>query len=99
MSDEIKTAIEENAVGPASASGDSGSVTQHKLTDQIAADRSIKSKTAIEKNRHDTGIGELRSPPRHQSGALFLRMAASRQAFQATARICSGSPEITLRNG
>lgn len=38
--------IKINAEGPAKASGDSGSVEQHKLTDQIAADKYLESKKA-----------------------------------------------------
>ncbi|HUU95699.1 MAG TPA: hypothetical protein VM487_08155 [Phycisphaerae bacterium] len=49
MADEIKTAIEESAVGPRRASGDSGSVEQHPLPDQIAADRYVASRTASRK--------------------------------------------------
>jgi len=46
MADTIKTAIEESAVGPRKASGDSGSVEQHSLVDQIAADKYVESRTA-----------------------------------------------------
>jgi len=49
MADEIKTAIEESAVGPRRASGDSGSVEQHPLPDQIAADRYGASRAASRK--------------------------------------------------
>jgi hypothetical protein len=35
---EIEDSIRTNAKGPAKASGDAGSVEQHKLTDQIEAD-------------------------------------------------------------
>ena len=38
--------IEQNAVGPAKASGDSGSIEQHKLADQIAVDKYLESKKA-----------------------------------------------------
>jgi hypothetical protein len=46
MADEIDKTIEENAKGPKRASGDSGSVEQHSLNDQIAADRYLASKKA-----------------------------------------------------
>ena len=46
MADEIDKTIEENAKGPKRASGDSGSVEQHPLNDQIAADRYLASKKA-----------------------------------------------------
>lgn len=45
-SDTLDTSIRENAAGPAKASGDSGSVEQHKLGDQIAADKYLESKKA-----------------------------------------------------
>lgn len=37
MTDPVDTAIEDNATGPASASLDGESVTQHRIPDQIAA--------------------------------------------------------------
>lgn len=44
---QIEDSIKENATGPKSASGDAGSVEQHSLTDQIAADKHIESKKAM----------------------------------------------------
>ena len=50
MSDEtIADAIKENAAGPAKASGDSVSIEQHSIQDQIAADRYLASKRAANK--------------------------------------------------
>lgn len=46
MSDTLDTAIQDNAAGPRKASGDAGSVEQHELTDQIAADKYLESKRA-----------------------------------------------------
>jgi hypothetical protein len=43
----IENSIQVNALGPKSASGDAGSVEQHSLTDQIAADKHIESKKAM----------------------------------------------------
>ncbi len=40
-------AIEQNATGPKKAQGDVGSVEQHSLPDQIAADRYLASKQAV----------------------------------------------------
>jgi hypothetical protein len=40
-------AIEQNAQGPKKAQGDAGSVEQHSLPDQIAADRYLASKRAV----------------------------------------------------
>ena len=44
--DRLDTTIKTNAEGPAKASGDSGSVEQHPLPDQIAVDRYLESKKA-----------------------------------------------------
>ncbi len=47
MSDTMENTIEQNAQGPKSASGDAGSLEQHSLTDQIAADKHLSSKKAM----------------------------------------------------
>jgi hypothetical protein len=39
MADDLETTILDNAQGPAKATGDSGSMEQHPLPDQIASDR------------------------------------------------------------
>ena len=46
---DLTSAIETNAQGPAKASGDSGSMEQHPLPDQIAADKYLASKQASSK--------------------------------------------------
>ena len=46
MAEELDEAIRTNAEGPRSASGDSGSMQQHSIPDQIAADRYLESKKA-----------------------------------------------------
>jgi hypothetical protein len=46
MTETLDNTIKSNAEGPAKASGDSGSVEQHKLADQIAADKYLESKKA-----------------------------------------------------
>ena len=51
MADNLDDTIRENAQGPAKASGDSSSMEQHKLPDQIAADRYLASKAAA-KSKH-----------------------------------------------
>jgi len=53
MLEDLEQSIRENAQGPAKAAGDSGSMEQHKLTDQIEADRYLASKTAM----HGKGLG------------------------------------------
>lgn len=54
MSDEITDSIATNAQGPAKAAGDAGSVEQHKLTEQIEADRYLAAKDAAK--RKDRGL-------------------------------------------
>ncbi len=49
MAEELTDAICENAAGPKKAQGDSGSVEQHDLKDQIEADRYLASKEAAKK--------------------------------------------------
>jgi len=61
MTDSLDDAIKTNAEGPKKASGDSGSVEQHDLKDQVEADRYLSSKEAAKK-----GLGVRRtkvSPP------------------------------------
>ena len=62
MADEVKEAIETNAQGPARVSGDEGSVDQHKLTDQIAADRYLRSVEAGKKKSKGLRFTKI-SPP------------------------------------
>ena len=50
MADELDNTIRENASGPKRASGDSGSVDQHSLADQIEADKYLAGKDAVSKN-------------------------------------------------
>ena len=47
MSEELDNAIQQNAAGPRKASGDSGSIEQHSLADQIAADKHLSGKAAV----------------------------------------------------
>jgi len=46
MAEELDSTIRENAAGPKRASGDAGSVEQHALVEQIAADKYLASKQA-----------------------------------------------------
>lgn len=59
---EIETAIVENATGPAKASGDAGSVEQHSLQDQIAADKYLASKAASRAKRRGLVFNKLVPP-------------------------------------
>ena len=46
MTEELDQDIRDNAGGPRRAAGDSGSVEQHTLKDQIEADKYLQSKKA-----------------------------------------------------
>jgi hypothetical protein len=46
VAENLDTQIRDNAAGPKKATGDSGSVEQHSLNDQIAADKYLASKKA-----------------------------------------------------
>ncbi len=59
MSDDLEQQIRENAEGPAKASGDAGSVEQHKLTEQIEADRYLASKEAAKSKRRGLRFNKL----------------------------------------
>ncbi len=50
MSDDLKDTIKQNAEGPKRASGDAGSVDQHSIPDQIAADKYLAGKDAVSRN-------------------------------------------------
>jgi len=62
MSDDLKDSIRENAKGPAKAAGDAGSVEQHKLTDQIAADKYLASMEATKNKRRGLQFNKLVPP-------------------------------------
>jgi len=61
MTDNLEKAIQDNAIGPKSASGDAGSIEQHSLPDQIAADKHIASKNAM--NSKGLGIKLVKLSP------------------------------------
>jgi len=46
LADPLDAKISDNASGPRRASGDGGSIDQHSLPDQIAADKYLESKKA-----------------------------------------------------
>lgn len=50
---DLSEEIEENAQGPQSVTGDSGSVRQHSLKDQIEADKYLRAKAS----QNTTGLG------------------------------------------
>ncbi len=62
MADDLKDKIRENAEGPAKAAGDAGSVEQHKLADQIAADKYLAAKEAAKKKDRGLRFNRLVPP-------------------------------------
>jgi hypothetical protein len=51
VADDLEQTIRDNAKAPAKATGDSGSVEQHPLREQIEADRYLNSKKAAKARR------------------------------------------------
>ncbi len=62
MPDDLEDTIRDNAQGPAKAAGDSGSMEQHKLTDQIEADRYLASKAAAKSKRRGLTFNKFVPP-------------------------------------
>ena len=62
MADDLENAIRENAQGPAKAAGDAGSVEQHKLAEQIAADKYLASKEAAQSKSRGLRFNKLVPP-------------------------------------
>lgn len=60
MPDDIKNEISENAKGPKKATGDMGSVEQHSLPDQIAADRYLSSQNAVKSKMRGFILGRFK---------------------------------------
>jgi hypothetical protein len=59
---DLKETIRESAKAPAKASGDAGSVEQHKLTEQIAADKYLASKEAVSQKSRGLRFNKLVPP-------------------------------------
>jgi hypothetical protein len=62
LAEQLTEQIRENASGPRRASGDSGSVDQHSLTQQIAADRYLASKDAAKRKGMGIRVGKMIPP-------------------------------------
>jgi hypothetical protein len=69
MTDDLDTTIRDNASGPAKASGDAGSVEQHKLSDQIAADKYLESRKASRAKGLGIKLAKI-SPPGASGGTV-----------------------------
>ena len=62
MTEDLEGTIRENAQGPRRASGDSGSVDQHSISEQIEADRYLASKQAVKSRKLGLRINKLVPP-------------------------------------
>lgn len=62
MPDELDETIRENAQGPAKATGDAGSMEQHPLSEQIAADKYLASKQAAKQKHRGLRFSKLVPP-------------------------------------
>ena len=62
MAEDLDSTIRENAAGPKRASGDSGSVEQHSLKDQLEADRYLASKKAAQSKGLGIRLSKLVPP-------------------------------------
>jgi len=59
MSEDLEDAIREAAEGPAAATTDAGSVTQHNLKDLIEADRYLAAKRAAATRRRGIRVSRV----------------------------------------
>jgi hypothetical protein len=62
VADDLNETIRKNAEGPAKVAGDAGSVEQHKLADQIEADKYLASKAAVQSKRRGLQFNKLVPP-------------------------------------
>lgn len=62
MPDELDTTIRESAQAPAKVASDAGSVEQHKLSEQIEADRYLAAKEAAKSKRRGLRFNKLVPP-------------------------------------
>jgi hypothetical protein len=62
VSDDLEEEIHKNAEGPAKVSGDAGSVEQHRLTEQIEADRYLASKDAAQSKKRGLRFNKFVPP-------------------------------------
>ena len=59
VAENLDTQIRDNAAGPKKATGDSGSVEQHSLSDQITADKYLASKKAVQSKQLGIRMSKL----------------------------------------
>lgn len=61
MSEELKDTLLSNAQGPAEATGDEGSVKQHSLPDQIAADKYLRNTGLVGASKFPLRMAKVRA--------------------------------------
>ena len=59
VAENLDNTIRDNAAGPKKATGDSGSVEQHSLSDQITADKYLASKKAVQSKQLGIRMSKL----------------------------------------
>ena len=59
---DLDDTIRQNAEGPAKVAGDAGSVEQHKIDEQIEADRYLASKEAAKSKRRGLRFNKIVPP-------------------------------------
>jgi hypothetical protein len=62
VADDLEQKIRDNAAGPAKVAGDAGSVEQHSLLEQIAADKHLAAKEAVKKKNRGLRFSKLVPP-------------------------------------
>ena len=62
MADDLEQTIRDNAQGPSEARGDSASIKQHSLSEQIAADRYLEGKKATKRKGLGVAVKKLAPP-------------------------------------
>lgn len=78
MAEQLDQTIRDNAQGPSKASSEAGSMEQHKLADQIAADRYLCSKDAANSKTRGLRCTKL-VPPGATSRAELVQKLHARQ--------------------
>ena len=90
MAEELDEKIRENAQGPSEASGDSGSMKQHSLKDQIQAARYLNSKQAARSRMPQVRLWPLPCRLRVPSWRCVISGAPQRDCAPRPGRISCG---------
>jgi len=62
VANDLENTIRQNAEGPAKVQGDAGSVEQHRLEEQIAADKYLAGKKAVQSRQRGLRFNKLVPP-------------------------------------